>query len=180
MKAGWIGARPALVPHGEGFQLVNRVRYSDGQTAWTICPMFTDFASVPRVAVWLIPRFGKYTEAAIVHDYFCEYGIRAGEITGRHTDVVFREIMRRSGVTFLMRWLMWTGVRWGAAANPIRRAGWWRDLPTMVPFSILALPMLLPAALGIIWGLLLFAFVQFPTSLFLRGEKTTAGVDATT
>lgn len=178
---GWIDdVKPELRPAGETFRLLNEVAYTyDGRT-WVICPMQTDFASVPRVAVWLIPRFGKYTEAAIVHDYLCEYGIRRGEATGRETDVVFREIMRSLRVTFLMRWLMWTGVRWGAAVNPIRRAGWWRDLPAMLPFTILALLMLPPAAIGIIWGLLLFAVVQFPTSLFLRDEKTTAGVDATT
>lgn len=179
--AGWVNdVRPHIEPAGETFRLVNEVEYAYGGNSWVICPMKTDFASVPRLAVWLIPRFGKFTEAAIVHDWFCEYGIRLGEVTAREADVVFREIMRLSRVTFLMRWLMWTGVRWGAALNPVRQTRWWRDLPAMLPFTILALPMLLPAAIGIIWGLLLFALVQFPTSLFLRDEATTAGVDATT
>ncbi|MGY1913930.1 DUF1353 domain-containing protein [Blastococcus sp. SYSU DS0973] len=29
----------------------------------------TDFATVPRVVVWLVPRFGRYTAAAILHDW---------------------------------------------------------------------------------------------------------------
>src|SRR5688500_15722299 len=29
----------------------------------------TDFASVPRIFVWFLPRYGKYTKAAILHDY---------------------------------------------------------------------------------------------------------------
>ena len=29
----------------------------------------TDFASVPRVFVWFLPRYGRYTKAAILHDY---------------------------------------------------------------------------------------------------------------
>ncbi|MGY1804549.1 DUF1353 domain-containing protein [Blastococcus sp. SYSU D00922] len=28
----------------------------------------TDFASVPRPVTWLVPRFGAYTLAAILHD----------------------------------------------------------------------------------------------------------------
>jgi uncharacterized protein DUF1353 len=31
--------------------------------------MKTDFASVPRVFVWFLPRYGRYTKAAILHDY---------------------------------------------------------------------------------------------------------------
>ncbi len=29
----------------------------------------TDFASVPRMFVWLLPRYGRYTKAAILHDH---------------------------------------------------------------------------------------------------------------
>src|SRR4026208_1561153 len=31
----------------------------------------TDFASVPRPFVWFIPRYGRYTKAAILHDRLC-------------------------------------------------------------------------------------------------------------
>jgi hypothetical protein len=29
----------------------------------------TDFASVPRVFVWFLPRYGAYTLAAVLHDH---------------------------------------------------------------------------------------------------------------
>lgn len=32
----------------------------------------TDLASIPRVFWRILPPFGKYTEAAIVHDYLCD------------------------------------------------------------------------------------------------------------
>jgi hypothetical protein len=31
----------------------------------------TDFASVPSPFVWFIPRYGRYTKAAILHDGLC-------------------------------------------------------------------------------------------------------------
>src|SRR5262245_18238032 len=35
-------------------------------------PFKTDLASVPRCLTWLFPRYGKYTKAAVVHDYLCQ------------------------------------------------------------------------------------------------------------
>src|SRR5690349_1925021 len=87
----------------------------------------TDFASVPQFVQWLIPRTGLWVLAAILHDWCCEIGIRQGVITARDTDGLFRRVMRELGVTFVLRWFIWTGVRWGAAANGIRRPGWWKD-----------------------------------------------------
>ncbi|RSM34604.1 DUF1353 domain-containing protein [Amycolatopsis balhimycina DSM 5908] len=31
----------------------------------------SDFASVPRFLVWLIPRYGRYTKSAVLHDHLC-------------------------------------------------------------------------------------------------------------
>jgi hypothetical protein len=45
----------------------------------------TDFASVPRVVTWLVPRFGAYTLAAILHDWLCSEGacqVTTGETPG--------------------------------------------------------------------------------------------------
>jgi hypothetical protein len=41
----------------------------------------TDFASVPRVFVWFIPRYGRYTKAAILHDYLCSKVVPAHTIS---------------------------------------------------------------------------------------------------
>ncbi|HEY5171135.1 MAG TPA: DUF1353 domain-containing protein, partial [Acidimicrobiia bacterium] len=35
-------------------------------------PFSTDLASVPRSLTWLFPRYGKYTKAAVLHDYLCQ------------------------------------------------------------------------------------------------------------
>lgn len=54
---------------------------------------------------------------------------------------------------FLQRWLMWTGVRWGSVAQRHRREGVWRDLPAVLVLSLLALPVVAPAVLSILFGL---------------------------
>lgn len=50
------------------------LRYKDS-VAWVYVPRgyLTDGASVPRIFWNLIPPWGKYGQAAIVHDYLCEF-----------------------------------------------------------------------------------------------------------
>lgn len=67
----------------------------------------TDFASVPRVFVWLLPSYGQYTRPAVLHDYLVR-----GQVTSRvDADGLFRRSMRELHVSFLRRWLMWAAVR---------------------------------------------------------------------
>jgi len=61
----------------------------------------TDFASVPRVFVWLLPRYGRYTKAAILHDYLWRVAVPAGRITLIDADGILRQAMRELGVPFL-------------------------------------------------------------------------------
>jgi hypothetical protein len=117
----------------------------------------TDFATVPRVVSWLVPRFGTYTLAAILHDWLCTEGIRSGAVTSREADGIFRRVMRESGVPVLRRWLMWTGVRWGALADEPRRTGWPASAPGVLAISLLAAPVVVPPAIAIVPGLLVFA-----------------------
>lgn len=115
----------------------------------------TDFASVPRIAVWLIPRFGRYTPAAIVHDYLCQnLPIPPADVDG-----VFRRIMREQGVPPIRRWLMWTGVRWGAVANPARRPGWMSTAPAVAGITVVALPLAVPMA-AVAVGLAVYAVAE--------------------
>jgi Protein of unknown function (DUF1353) len=118
------------------------VRQFDEQT-WTILRPFTyhgtmenfevpaqgrtDFASVPRVFVWFLPRYGRYTRAAILHDYLWSVAVPAGRVTRLDADGIFRAAMRELGVPFLRRWIMWAAVRWGALAKPDGRRGWWKE-----------------------------------------------------
>jgi hypothetical protein len=117
----------------------------------------TDFATVPRVVTWLVPRFGAYTLAAILHDWLCTEGIRSGAVTSREADGIFRRVMRESGVPVLRRWLMWTGVRWGALTDPLRRPGWLISAPGVLAISLLAAPLVVPPGLLILPGLVVLA-----------------------
>lgn len=67
----------------------------------------TDFASVPRLVVWLLPRYGVYTRAAILHDYLVENAA----VSRADADGLFRRSMRELGVSAPRRWMMWAAVR---------------------------------------------------------------------
>jgi hypothetical protein len=81
----------------------------------------------------------------VLHDWLIVRAIPAGFVSSRDADGIFRRVLREQGVPFVKRWLMWTGVRWGALFNPPRRAGWLRDLPLVLIWTLLALPVVLPA-----------------------------------
>jgi len=104
----------------------------------------TDLASVPRIFWSLLPPCGAYERSAVLHDFLCE--ALAGRqsmpdplLSPSDVDGLFRRVMRECGVGLLTRWVMWTGVRWGALFNPHRRAGWLRDAPAVVAMTALGL-----------------------------------------
>src|SRR4029450_9945026 len=119
----------------------------------------TDFASVPRPFVWFIPTYGRYTKAAILHDFLCRLS-QDGKFSRREADGVFRQAMRLLGVAFLRRWIMWTGVRWGALATADGRKDWLKDVWLVVPISLLVLPFLLPSAVSIVVTLVAWHVVE--------------------
>lgn len=67
----------------------------------------TDFASVPRPLWSLLPPWGRYGKAAVVHDYLCVMRDRPSAEVHR----IFREAMAVLGVPWWKRWLMWAAVR---------------------------------------------------------------------
>jgi hypothetical protein len=74
----------------------------------------SDGASVPRLLWRLFPPFGKYLEAAVVHDYFCVLGHRGeSPINSVAAAKVFKEAMRVCGVAAWRVHLMYLGVRIG-------------------------------------------------------------------
>jgi len=101
----------------------------------------TDFASVPRPFWWLIPRYGRYTEAAVLHDYLCDEA-KEGRFSRCDADGIFRRTLRELGVGYLRRRLMWAAVRWGGG---VQKCGW-RPLSSVLFITVLALPLLVPAA----------------------------------
>ena len=120
----------------------------------------TDFASVPRIFVWFLPRYGRYTLAAIVHDYLWRYRASTGAMSYIDADGTFRRAMRELGVSFLKRWIMWAAVRWGALIKPGGWRGWWRESWRVILITALALPILLPPAVLVAIALGLFFLIE--------------------
>jgi hypothetical protein len=116
----------------------------------------TDFASVPRIFVWFLPRYGRYTLAAILHDYLWRQRASTGAMDYVDADGMFRRAMRELEVPFLRRWIMWAAVRWGALFKSGGRRGWWREAWRVVLVTIVAIPFVLPPA--VVVGAALAAF----------------------
>lgn len=128
----------------------------------------TDFASVPRIFVWLLPRYGRYTKAAILHDYLWRERVSQGEMTWSDADGIFLRAMRELGVPFLRRWVMWAAVRWVALFKARGGVGWSRDAWRVALLTIVAFPIVVPAAGAILGSLLLFYSVELSLWLPLR------------
>ena len=99
-----------------GFEVLSEIRYySDHLGKEVVIPTsyFTDLASVPWYARWLVPTAtGKNREAAVVHDFLCCSSIQAlFGITQADADAVWREALEVLGVPFVSRWALWTPVR---------------------------------------------------------------------
>ncbi|MFC9897849.1 DUF1353 domain-containing protein [Nocardia sp. NPDC127579] len=93
---------------GKFWKLAESVVYQGETQEFTVPAGFrTDFASVPRALVWLIPRYGAYTRAAILHDYL----LHSDEVSTADADGIFRRALREFGVTKPRRWMMWAAVR---------------------------------------------------------------------
>lgn len=119
----------------------------------------TDFATVPRCVVWLIPRFGRYTLAAILHDWLID-NLPSNRFTSRDVDGLFRRVMRELDVPPLRRWLMWCGVRWAALFNAKRRPGWIYDAVPVLALTVVAAPIVVPAAVFVLLGLAVYAVLE--------------------
>lgn len=120
----------------------------------------TDFASVPRCCVWLFPASGRYTKAAILHDYLCGEPVGNGVISRGDADGIFRQAMRTLDVAFLRRWLMWAGVRIGALSTRAGRRGWFRHSWQLLPLVLIGVPVVGPPAVMILAALAVFYVIE--------------------
>lgn len=132
---------------GWTWELRGPLVYRGERETWEIPEHFgTDLASVPRFLWSVIPPYGAgVTLAVVVHDYLIDVELQRKTITSRDVDGVMRRIMREEGASWLMRWTMWAGVRWGALFST-RRAfgrGFLRDCPAVLGMSVLAAPAVL-------------------------------------
>jgi hypothetical protein len=151
------------------WRLLSELRYEGNMQAF-IVPVgtTTDFASVPRAFVWFLPRYGRYTKAAILHDHLWRVAVPAGELSLPDADGIFRRAMRELEVPFLRRWLMWAAVRLGALAKPGGTKRWLRQSWQVSPLLLFALPLVvLPGAL-IVVALGLMFVVEWVVYLPLR------------
>lgn len=140
------------------FRLMRRLGYRDRELGDLLVPadpedFATDFASVPQVFGWLLPRTGTYLPAAILHDGLvgdpgqpASYiSVEGHEVHWDEANRVFRDAMADSGTPIVRRWLLWTGVTLAVMAVG-RQTDWstalrWRWRITVVG-TLLALAVL--------------------------------------
>lgn len=128
----------------------------------------TDFATVPRFMHWLWLPYGAYTRAAVLHDWLLVELARWQEAsdggatmawsppaTSRDADGIFRAAMLDLGVPWAKRWTGWAAVR--AASLFSRRRAYGRDFakdaPRVLGMLLLAAPVVLPGAVGVLLSL---------------------------
>lgn len=79
----------------------------------------TDLASIPRIFWNILPPFGRYTGAAIIHDYLYQTQPRVVGLAGlvplirAQADNILMEAMGVLGVSKITRWTIYLGVRVG-------------------------------------------------------------------
>ena len=110
----------------EAFRMLRRIAYLDEEYGEILVPadldtFETDFASVPTLLTWLVPKTGAHLPAALVHDglvggrdYFATRNPPDDDPIDRvGADLVFRRAMRDSGIPLIRRWLVWSAVTLG-------------------------------------------------------------------
>jgi Protein of unknown function (DUF1353) len=101
------------------FEVREPIKYADGEFEF-IVPSGdrSDLTSVPRFLVWLVPRYGRHTLAALLHDYLQHRVIfrrtprpeGPRSLTSEQADTIFRFALKHNNLPFLRYWLMWTAV----------------------------------------------------------------------
>lgn len=160
---GKYGGRVVVTPiDAERWRLLEPVCYAGNDQNFLVPEGYvTDFASVPRICIWLIPKYGLYTQAAILHDYLLTDCLPAGKVSSNDADGLFRRALRELGVPPVRRWLMWTGVRWGALFSTYRRRGWARSAPGVIAISIPAAVVFAVPVLAVTLGLIPYGVAEF-------------------
>jgi hypothetical protein len=139
------------------FRLAQPFRYSKGDQRFDIPEDdVTDLASVPRFLTWLVPRYGRHTLAALLHDHLQD----VSGVSSEEADEIFRDAMGDSGVPLTRRWIMWSAValrtQWNLGGLRMARAFLWVAI-----FGLAAL-VLWPTVIVVLatsfgWGALGFA-----------------------
>lgn len=94
------------------FKLEEPFRFigDDGTAQWIVPDRdVSDLASVPSFLTWLVPRYGRHTLAALLHDHLQDPHID-NPVSSARADEVFRDSMGDLGVPLILRWVMWAAV----------------------------------------------------------------------
>jgi hypothetical protein len=108
----------------EAFRMLRRIAYKDEEYGEILVPadldaFETDFASVPALLTWLVPKTGAHLPAALIHDGLVgdKDHVAAEPIDRVAADLVFRRAMRDSYIPLIRRWLVWAAVSLGTIWN---------------------------------------------------------------
>lgn len=95
---------------GRRWELVRAFRYITVPNDYILIPkgFVTDFASIPSLFWSILPRWGKYGKAAVLHDYM--YVTKVG-YTRKETDDIFRQAMLKLGTKPWKATVMYWAVR---------------------------------------------------------------------
>ena len=161
---GDVVVRELAAADGSRWRLEEPLSYTGRDETFVVPVGFTtDFASVPQALTWLVPRYGRYTKAAILHDHLWRL-CAEGRFAWADADGLLRRAMRELDVPFLRRWLMWGAVRLAAITTRQFSSLW-----TQGPGALAAL--LLVAVLGI-------AYVAAPVVVVVAFTLVFAGAEA--
>lgn len=154
-------------PDGKRWELVQSFVYQGSTESFEVPAGFTtDFASVPRFVVWLIPRYGRWTQAAILHDYLWHLA-REGKFKKHDADGIFNRAMRELGVPYLRRWAMWAAVRWGSGFRELFAPGPVQFLK-VVAVTVPAVVIITVPAVVVLVALIVIGFLEWVAYLPLR------------
>lgn len=103
----------APLPDGRNWVILKDFGYdvggeNSGETINVPIGFVTDFASVPRPLWWFAPKWGRYGNAAVIHD-FCYWD---QSYDRRKSDDIFREGMQVLKVGRIRTWLLYYAVRY--------------------------------------------------------------------
>lgn len=132
------------------WELLSPLTYRGRDEIFTVpAGTLTDLASVPGFLTWLVPRYGRYTKAAILHDHLWA---ASSPVSRADADGIFRRSMRELGVPILRRWAMWAAVRTTGIVS--RRSGEGppalRTVLGVGAIALVAIPVVTPAATAVV------------------------------
>lgn len=132
----------------------------------------TDLASVPRFLTWLVPRYGRHSLPALLHDQLVVEGMDPD--VREQADTTLREAMGSTKVPLVRRWSMWAAVsvatHWlrplkskvlvvvwillylAAAADILLRLFGRQPIPAASSGTAIAIIVVSPVVLSVVWG----------------------------